>query len=453
MSEHLNEWIDLIWGYKQNGESAVEACNVFYYLTYPDAVNVSSIEDPMIRQSVMSQKINFGQMPEQLFKKPHPKRQGKEAMFPPQVNSKGQMAEEFSVLSSKALSAPVVCTFVDKNDVLFVCGDGFYCANTIIPTNPSMQRSAPNSALLPFTLELDRVALIPQLHTPNQFGSLVPQQKLDQIVKLPSLDGISLHESVAYSPDHKLLFVGGSWDGSLHIHGVSGKVIRSVPISSDVITAVAYDNGFLVIGSRDTTARIYDISPLTKSPGLLTKYMPQTDVFSQRFCTTIAAHHFPIRLIAVSEDFDIVLTASHGAHPRCTVHTLRTGTFLREIKVGTPVDLAYITSEGNIVLYSASNATTVVLTVNCDRIASLSLPAAPRRNPPPMAVSKNGKLLAMATTETAVSIYNLYNLKLISEFNAPETITSLGFVCNDSGVIASLEDTSIYGFNLESHYL
>lgn len=34
VSEHLHEWVDLIWGYKQRGEEAVKACNVFYYCTY-----------------------------------------------------------------------------------------------------------------------------------------------------------------------------------------------------------------------------------------------------------------------------------------------------------------------------------------------------------------------------------------------------------------------------------
>ena len=34
MSEHLHEWIDLVFGWQQNGEEADNAHNVFYYLTY-----------------------------------------------------------------------------------------------------------------------------------------------------------------------------------------------------------------------------------------------------------------------------------------------------------------------------------------------------------------------------------------------------------------------------------
>ena len=34
VSQNLHKWIDLIYGYQQKGEQAVNKMNVFYYLTY-----------------------------------------------------------------------------------------------------------------------------------------------------------------------------------------------------------------------------------------------------------------------------------------------------------------------------------------------------------------------------------------------------------------------------------
>lgn len=45
VSGKINEWIDLIYGFKQRGEEAFKAENLFYYLTYdttnPDTLSVN----------------------------------------------------------------------------------------------------------------------------------------------------------------------------------------------------------------------------------------------------------------------------------------------------------------------------------------------------------------------------------------------------------------------------
>ena len=76
VSEHLHSWIDLIFGYRQRGEEAEKANNLFYHLTYEGAVDLENIEDPRERSSIEDQISEFGQPPKQIFKEPHPSRNG-----------------------------------------------------------------------------------------------------------------------------------------------------------------------------------------------------------------------------------------------------------------------------------------------------------------------------------------------------------------------------------------
>jgi hypothetical protein len=95
VSETLGSWIDLVFGYKQQGKHAIEAHNgesyinffndgilylnsrtcillpVFFYLTYYGSVDVASIEDEGLRIATECQIAHFGQCPMQLFYRPH----------------------------------------------------------------------------------------------------------------------------------------------------------------------------------------------------------------------------------------------------------------------------------------------------------------------------------------------------------------------------------------------
>ncbi|PFH37783.1 Beige/BEACH domain-containing protein [Besnoitia besnoiti] len=93
-SKHMHNWIDLIFGYKQTGEPARAAFNVFHPLTYANAAaaaatgsccplgaqqpRLSRAAAAMLEQlqpsALQVQLQEFGQTPIQLFDKPHPMR-------------------------------------------------------------------------------------------------------------------------------------------------------------------------------------------------------------------------------------------------------------------------------------------------------------------------------------------------------------------------------------------
>ncbi|WBW74413.1 beige protein-like protein Lvs1 [Schizosaccharomyces osmophilus] len=73
-SSHLHEWIDLVFGYKQRGEEAVESTNVFHNLSYQGSVDLEDIENEFELAAAVGIIHNFGQTPKQVFKRPHPPR-------------------------------------------------------------------------------------------------------------------------------------------------------------------------------------------------------------------------------------------------------------------------------------------------------------------------------------------------------------------------------------------
>lgn len=72
MSQHLHQWIDLIFGCKQQGQGAVDSVNVFHHLFYEGNVDIYNIDDPLKKNATIGFINNFGQIPKQLFKKHHP---------------------------------------------------------------------------------------------------------------------------------------------------------------------------------------------------------------------------------------------------------------------------------------------------------------------------------------------------------------------------------------------
>lgn len=93
VTANLNLWIDLIFGYKQNGSRALESINCYHpacYFGYP----VEQITDTVHRKAIETMIKTWGQTPKQLFtSSPHP-----------QASRKLASKQKFSVIINTGLN-------------------------------------------------------------------------------------------------------------------------------------------------------------------------------------------------------------------------------------------------------------------------------------------------------------------------------------------------------------
>lgn len=94
VSNHLHEWIDLIFGCKQN---SIDDDNVFHPYSYEGNIDFENIEDPLQRRAYETQIREFGQTPRKLFGELHPKK-GSKIQVADQSDSKDEKHKELTDL-------------------------------------------------------------------------------------------------------------------------------------------------------------------------------------------------------------------------------------------------------------------------------------------------------------------------------------------------------------------
>jgi hypothetical protein len=243
-SEHMNEWIDLIFGYKSRGEKAIEAKNMFHPLCYPSENDSAKEQDEVTREAIRAYFVNFVQCSIQLFKKPHP---------------------------TKAVEQQPRHLMSDATEIVFQrikVGDGILPPTDIAVVDDRVLVSDRVTAILPPTFKTIIVAY--QIALALYAGEYERSQRIIQVVrkgtKIVSSADIFAPSAIAISVDGVFVVVGRCEGGaSVFMLRYAGSVVESgtrigvFETAGPVVAVCVSSAHFIAAAASKNEITVYDI--------------------------------------------------------------------------------------------------------------------------------------------------------------------------------------------------
>ncbi|XP_060720152.1 lipopolysaccharide-responsive and beige-like anchor protein isoform X2 [Tachysurus vachellii] len=428
VSCQLHQWVDLIFGYKQRGPEAVRALNVYYYLTYEGAVNLSSITDPLLREAVESQIRSFGQTPSQLLIEPHPPRSS--AMQTPLMFTE-QMQQDVIMVLKFPSNSPVVYVSAHTQTGLSNSAIVTVTANRIFSINKwhgltGHQTSSNTEQQYQLPVEIDPVIVSNLMHR-RQVCDL-----LDQSVEVNS-------HCFLVSADNRFLFIAGFWDKSFRIYNTdTGKLVQIVFGHRDVVTCVfrseSYIGGdcYILSSSRDATLLLWYWSGKHCCIG-----DTQNEFVTPRAILT--GHDCEVTCASVCAELGVVISGSKDG--LCLLHSV-SGELLRVFESTERPMLMQASAEGHCVIYYSSGHV-CVYSINgkllCDTHIEDNIKA--------MLLSKNGQYLLCGGERGVLSVWQLHDLKQLFTYpGCDAAIRSMAMTTDQRCIITGMASGSIVLF-------
>lgn len=372
VSGQLHHWIDLIFGYKQKGPAAVQALNVFYYCSYEGAVDLDAVKDESERVAIEGMINNFGQVPCQLLKEPHPVRRSEadcasSKSYRPDVLALApdwkpylvpSMADEADPLTYVAVVRPRVAPgggsassssfflgSVSNNPTYTLVTVSSRRATVGAHSWTCLDRGSAASSLnkSDFLLEVDPQFQVggPEEAKSNSSwtGGVVQGQRGRVLPGLfPQATGRPFGPHLFQaSSDAKYVFSGGHWDNSLRVYSLAkSKTVCAAILHIGVVTCLCLDKDgcFIMSGSEDTTSIVWEVSldagdtSSTTSSGAAAAASTSSTV-GLRPVQVLSGHDKKVTCVCLSVELDMAVSGSGDG--TVNVYTVKEGQYVRTL--------------------------------------------------------------------------------------------------------------------------
>ncbi|XVF73351.1 hypothetical protein PTKIN_Ptkin12aG0194600 [Pterospermum kingtungense] len=393
VSAHLNEWIDLIFGYKQRGKEAILANNMFFYITYEGTVDIDKISDPVQQRATQDQIAYFGQTPSQLLTVPHMKRMPlSEVLHLQTIFRNPREVKPYAVPGFERCNLPAAAIHASSDAVIIVDTN----APAAHIAQHKWQPNTPDGQGTPFLFQHGKPtasstggALIRMFKGPG--GSVSDEGQFPQALAFPS-SGIRSSSIVSITCDKEII-TGGHADNSIKLLSSDGaKTLETAFGHCAPVTCLALspDSNYLVTGSRDTTVLLWRIhrarsgstsepsagtgTPTSISNGNLANILADKSRKSriEGPIHVLRGHHREILCCCVSSDLGIVVSC--GRSSDVLLHSIRRGRLMRRF-TGVEADAVCLSSEGIVLIWNQVQHTLSTFTINGVLVARAHLPS------------------------------------------------------------------------------